>query len=194
MRVFLTPEELAQAEAWLEAKNLPRQEPRVGLVLGASHIFKRWPEDRFGMVARALMDQGVKVVILGGGHEVSLAKRAREAAGRDVAFGHQLDLRLLAAILARLDVLVTNDTGPLHLCQAVNTPVLGLFGPTDPFTIGPREAMHRVIKVPATCSPCLTKTCSDPRCMRAIETSRVLEVVEEMLAKPRFARGGEGRP
>jgi ADP-heptose:LPS heptosyltransferase len=193
MRVFLTGEELARGERWLEDKGLSAGRPRVGLVLGASHVFKRWPEERFGLVARDLARQGVGVVILGGGHEVGLAERAQAAAGEPLPMGHQLDLRLLSSILARLDVLVTNDTGPLHLCQAVNTPVLGLFGPTDPFTIGPREAMHRVIKVPAICEPCLTKTCPDAKCMRAIPTERVLEVVGDMLARPQFGRGGEGR-
>lgn len=185
MKVFLSQRELETAEAWLCERGLPKERERVGMVLGASHIFKRWPPERFGRVARALVRQGAEVIVVGGPHESYLAERAQKEAGVRLRTGHNLGMRQLAAVLARLDVLITNDTGPLHLSQAVNTPVLGLFGPTDPVTIGPvRYGMHRVIKVPATCSPCLTKTCPDPVCLEAIQEKDVLEQVLAMLAQP----------
>jgi ADP-heptose:LPS heptosyltransferase len=102
--------------------------------------------------------------------------------------GHQLELRLLSSVLSRLDVLVTNDTGPLHLGQAVETSVLGLFGPTDPITIGPRQPRHRVIKVPVICDPCTTKRCADAKCMRAINEEEVLAEVRSMLQRPDYKR------
>lgn len=185
MRVILSKRELEEADAWLCEQGLPRERERVGMVLGASHIFKRWPPERFGRVARALVRQGAEVIVVGGPHEAYLAKRAQKEAGVRLRTGLNLGMRQLAAVLARLDVLVTNDTGPLHLSQAVGTPVLGLFGPTDPITIGPvRYDMHRVIKVPPTCSPCLTKTCPDPVCLEAIQEKNVLAQVLDMLAQP----------
>lgn len=185
MRVFLSQRELEEADAWLCERGLPRERERVGMVLGASHIFKRWPPERFGRVARALVRQGAEVIVVGGPHEAYLAKRAQKEAGVRLRTGHNLGMRQLAAVLSRLDVLITNDTGPLHLGQAVGTPVLGLFGPTDPVTIGPvRYDLHRVIKVPATCSPCLTKTCPDPVCLEAIQEKNVLDAVLDMLAQP----------
>ena len=184
MKVFLAAGELDAADAWLSQRGLPRGRPRVGMVLGASHVFKRWPAERFGRVARALIDQGAEVILIGGKHELGLADRAGLAAGAVLHDGHGLGMRQLAAVLARLDVLVTNDTGPLHLAQAVNTPVLGLFGPTDHITIGPRGDMHRVVKVPVTCDPCLTKTCPHPECLLAMREDEVLAAVEEMLARP----------
>ncbi|MBI5523083.1 MAG: glycosyltransferase family 9 protein [Desulfarculus sp.] len=185
MRVFLSQRELEEAETWLCERGLPRERERVGMVLGASHIFKRWPPERFGRVARALVRQGAEVIVVGGPHEAYLAKLAQKEAGVRLRTGHNLGMRQLAAVLSRLDVLVTNDTGPLHLGQAVGTPVLGLFGPTDPVTIGPvRYDLHRVIKVPATCSPCLTKTCPDPVCLEAIQEKNVLDAVLDMLAQP----------
>ncbi|MFH1033188.1 MAG: glycosyltransferase family 9 protein [Pseudomonadota bacterium] len=185
MKIFLEPHELEEAEAWLCERGLPRERERVGMVLGASHIFKRWPPERFGRVARALVRQGAEVIVVGGPHEAYLAKRAQREAGVRLRTGLNLGMRQLAAVLSRLDVLITNDTGPLHLSQAVNTPVLGLFGPTDPVTIGPvHYDMHRVIKVPATCTPCLTKTCPDPVCLEAIQEKDVLSLVLQMLANP----------
>lgn len=187
MKVFLSRRELDEADAYLCGLGLPRERPRVGMVLGASHIFKRWPAERFGRVARALVRQGVEVVVIGGANEEYLFERARREAGVRLRSAHGLGMRQLAAVLANLDVLVTNDTGPLHLGQAVNTPVLSLFGPTDPITIGPIGPMHRVIKVPATCSPCLTKTCPYPDCLEAIQEDKVLEQVQYMLARPEYS-------
>lgn len=185
MRVFLSQRELEEADAWLCERGLPRERERVGMVLGASHIFKRWPPERFGRVARALVRQGAEVIVVGGPHEAYLAKRAQKEAGVRLRTGLNLGMRQLAAVLSRLDILITNDTGPLHLSQAVGTPVLGLFGPTDPVTIGPvRYDLHRVIKVSATCSPCLTKTCPDPVCLEAIQERDVLAEVLDMLAQP----------
>ncbi len=184
MKVFLTAEELGQADTWLSDLGLPRSRPRVGMVLGASHIFKRWPPERFGRVARELVKDGAEVAVIGGPHEVYLYEKAQKEAGVALHGAHDLGMRRLAAVLARLDVLVTNDTGPLHLGQAVNVPVMGLFGPTDPITIGPIGPMHRVIKVPATCEVCLTKTCPYPHCLEAIQEEEVLEQVRQMLARP----------
>ena len=186
MKVYLGNEELSQADAWLTDWGLPRRRPRVGMVLGASHIFKRWPPERFGRVARELIRDGAEVVVIGGPHEVYLHKRAQHEAGVQLHSAHDLAMRQLAAVLSRLDVLVTNDTGPLHLGQAVGVPVLGLFGPTDPITIGPYGDMHRVIKVPATCQPCLTKTCPYPDCLEAIQEDEVLAEVRSMLARPMY--------
>ncbi|MFH1058311.1 MAG: glycosyltransferase family 9 protein [Pseudomonadota bacterium] len=186
MRVFLRRWELEQAENWLVSRGMPTDRPRVGMVLGASHVFKRWPAERFGRVAAGLRRQGAEVLLIGGKHELYLAELANRAAGGDLKDGHELGMRQLSAVLARLDLLVTNDTGPLHLAQAVNTPVLGLFGPTDPITIGPRGDMHRFIKVPVTCDPCLTKTCPDGRCLLAMEEEQVLGAVEQMLARPEY--------
>ncbi|MFZ5587756.1 MAG: glycosyltransferase family 9 protein [Thermodesulfobacteriota bacterium] len=186
MRVFLSAQELDQAEAWLTARGMPAERPRVGMVLGASHVFKRWPAERFGRVAAALRRQGAEVLLIGGKHELYLAELANRAAGGGLKDGHELGMRQLAAVLARLDILVSNDTGPLHLAQAVDTPVLGLFGPTDPITIGPRGPMHGYIKVPVTCDPCLTKTCPDAKCLLAMEEGQVLAEVERMLARPQY--------
>jgi ADP-heptose:LPS heptosyltransferase len=65
-----------------------------------------------------------------------------------------LDLPSLAALLAELDVFVTGDTGPMHLAAAVDTPVVALFGPSDPARYGPRARAERILRVDLPCSPC----------------------------------------
>ncbi|RJX33151.1 MAG: glycosyltransferase family 9 protein [Desulfarculus sp.] len=184
MRMFLRPEENEFGERWLRKLGLHANQPRVGLVLGASAVFRRWPADRFGRVAAALSERGVQVINIGNSHELDLARRAEGAAGHSFARGYNLSLRLLAAVLSRLDLLISNDTGPLHLGQAVGTPVLGLFGPTDPVRVGPRGPRDRVLKVPPTCQPCLERGCQHPVCMEQLEVEAVLQAAYAMLNIP----------
>ncbi len=187
MRVFVTPAEKTQADAWLAERDLEPGGLRVALCPGAAYPFKRWPAESFGRLAKELARDGVNCLVLGAGSEAGLANQVRRAAGLPLVGALGLSLRQACALLACVDLLVSNDTGPLHIAQAVGTPVLGLYGPTDPATIGPRGPADAVIKVPATCQPCTTKACPDPECMRALEMERVLAKVREMLA----ARSGE---
>ncbi len=181
MRMFLRPQEAEYAETWLEKLGLNTGRPRVGLVLGASAQYRRWPAERFGRVAQDLHEHGVQVIYIGDAREKDLARRADEIAGRAFPKGYNLGLRLLGAVLSRLDLVISNDTGPLHLGQAVQTPVLGLFGPTDPVKVGPRGPRDRVIKVPATCDPCADKGCLDPVCMEQLSERMVVDATLEML-------------
>ena len=181
MRMFLRPSETEYAESWLRKLDMIPGRPRVGLVLGASAPYRRWSAERFGLVAKALDKHGVQVICIGDAREKELARQAEEAAGRPLPRGHDLGLRLLGAVLSRLDLVISNDTGPLHLGQAVQTPVLGLFGPTDPLNVGPRGPRDRVIKVPATCDPCLVKGCLNPFCMDQLTVDMVVGATMEML-------------
>lgn len=181
MRMFLRPEEGEYAEGWLRKLGMRPDRLRVGLVLGASAQYRRWQAERFGRVAAALYSKGVEVIHIGDGSERDLARRAEDAAGRHFHKGYNLSLRLLGAVLSRLDLVISNDTGPLHLGQAVQTPVLGLFGPTDPAKVGPRGPRDRVLKVPATCDPCADKGCLDPVCMEQLHEDMVIETTLEML-------------
>lgn len=184
MRVFLRPDEYEYAENWLQNKGMRPGRRRVGLVMGASAKFRRWPAERFGRVAAELAQRGVEIINIGDSNELDLAMRAEKAAGMELHKGYNLGLRLLASVLSRLDLVISNDTGPLHLGQAVQTPVLGLFGPTDPAKVGPRGPRDRIIKVPPTCDPCIQKECQDPVCMKELDEEAVLEAALKMLDIP----------
>ena len=76
-----------------------------------------------------------------------------------------LDLMTLAAVLERLDVYVTGDTGPMHLAAAVATPVVAVFGPSDPIRYAPRDGRHRIVRVDLPCSPCNRIRLPPARCV-----------------------------
>lgn len=191
LKMYLSPAELKDAEDWLVGRGLEAVRPRVILCPGAANAYKCWPADRFGKLAAMLAEAGAKVLVVGSQGEAELAARLMEQAGETkpvLALGEPL--RLTAGILARSDLIITNDTGPMHMAVSVGLPVLALFGPTDPDTIGPRAANSMVLKVPRICDPCTTKKCpKNGECMEALALEDVALAAGQMLAKGPGPRG-----
>src|SRR5207249_7761915 len=107
---------------------------------------------------------------------VRAAARAPSLVGRDRP-------ELLPALLTELDALVAGDTGVAHLAAALGTPVVALFGPTDPALSAPRGPVA-VVRGDAPCAPCFYRTCPiDHPCMRAIEATAVIERLDALLAE-----------
>jgi len=94
------------------------------------------------------------------------------------------DLRQLFSLLQQCQLVISNDSGIMHAATAVQTPVLGIFGSTDPQATGPMGSQHRVIYRNEACSPCFQRTCplTHYACLEKILVSDVLQQVEEMLA------------
>jgi len=89
----------------------------------------------------------------------------------------------LAALLERCHLLVSNDTGTMHVATGVNTPVVAIFGSTNPITTGPWGDVHRIVRKDLSCSPCLKRICPiDHQCMDLITVEEVEEVVENRLS------------
>lgn len=121
---------------------------------------KRWPAAAFGRLARRMADRGLEVVVVIGPGEEDLGREVAAAAGRPVPIvGSHLDVAGLAGVLARLSVLVCNDSGPMHLAAAVGIPMVALFGPTDPHRTGPLADRYVVLRRQLDCAPCGARTC-----------------------------------
>jgi lipopolysaccharide heptosyltransferase II len=131
--------------------------PIVGIHASGGRESKQWHLDRFAAVGRALAaSRGATIVLTGSAADRTLVENvAHQMPGVPVrSAAGAVDLVGLAALLAELDVLVTGDTGPMHLAAAVGTPVVALFGPSDPVRYGPRAAHERIIRIDLPCSPC----------------------------------------
>ncbi len=90
----------------------------------------------------------------------------------------------LAGVLSRLSLLVTNDSGPMHVAAALGVPVVAVFGPTDSRETGPVGDAHRIVREPVHCSPCKLRECPiDHRCMTRIGVDRVIAEAQGMLAR-----------
>jgi heptosyltransferase-2 len=149
---------------------------------------KRWPPERFlAAAAESQKRTHCRWLILGGPADVAPASELTNLLGRlcpsapPLNVAGQTTLRELCALLKLCRVLLTNDTGPMHVAAAVGTPVVAIFGSTAPELTGPGlagDAHHRVMKSNAACSPCFRRVCPiDFRCMTGISVERVVEAI-----------------
>jgi ADP-heptose:LPS heptosyltransferase len=181
----LAPAERAEAAALL-APLAGRPRPWVGLHPGARAPARRWPAARFAAVGDALVRRlGASLVVTGGPDEVALVEEvAAGLRGPALRLAGGLSLGTLAAVIASLDLFVSNDTGPAHLAQAVGTPSVIVFGPADPRRWAPLDPRHRVVHQAVDCSPCGHWECPiDHRCLHRITPARVVAAAETVLAE-----------
>jgi ADP-heptose:LPS heptosyltransferase len=154
------PADRATARAALAAAGLDPAAPHAVLLPGASCASRRYPAARFAEVARLLGATGLPVAVCGPTGERDLV--ARVAAGQPgvAALAGVLDVPGLAALLAGATVAVTNNSGGMHLADAVGTPVVTLFaGTEDAGQFRPRSVPAAVLTVPTACSPCRQFSC-----------------------------------
>jgi heptosyltransferase-2 len=152
-----------------------------GSVYGSA---KRWPAERFAAAADALaIRRGAKVVLVGSGRETAVLHAvARAMRTPAVVPGGRMEIGMLPGLLRRARLLLTNDTGAMHVAAAVGTPVVAVFGPTDVEATGPLGPSCRTVREPVPCSPCLLRECPiDHRCMLGITVEAVVRAAEELL-------------
>jgi ADP-heptose:LPS heptosyltransferase len=155
---------------------------------------KQWHLDRFADAARQLAAEAHGTIVLTGapGDRAlvdDVAARLTNVPLVDAA--GTTGLVELAALLESLDVLITGDTGPMHLAAAVGTPVVALFGPSDPMRYGPRAALeHVLVAADVPCRPCgqvrlPPVRCRGhvPDCMSGITVDRVVSAARDLLAR-----------
>ena len=171
-----------QEEDRIAAQHLVPETFVIGLHPGAKDRFKQWPVDHFIRVGQRLQKEvGCTVVVTGSPAEKKLIDSICEQieGSRPVI----KPLHQMAAILERLSLFVTNDTGPLHLALAMNTKVLPLFTPTNPIICGPYQTHTHVLQAGPTCFPCLKKKCQDAFCMRQIGPEDVFSAALQQLGQ-----------
>jgi heptosyltransferase-2 len=180
------PEDQAYAKQTLQSFGDP-EATLVALNPGASHAVNRWSVDSFAALAdRFDRDLRARVVVIGGPADIPLADAiAAKTKSHPLILTGKLDLLQLAAVLGESDLLVSGDTGPMHMATAVGTPVLALFGAADPARTGPVGTGHRVLQAhEISCAPCRSRTCRHTpplACMDALTVETVFDAARDML-------------
>jgi len=145
---------------------------------------KRWLPERFAEATerlcrtiRASHEQQVHVVIFGAKGEEQLGQEiAARLSSRSLVLSGATTIRELMAAVKRCAVLLTNDTGPMHIASAFQVPVVAIFGPTDWRTTAPFGSAHSIVREPVECAPCLLRECPiDHRCMTRVTVEQVYE-------------------
>ncbi len=151
---------------------------------GGGWRYKRWPAERFGELAQRLWDaHRSRIIVNCGPRELDIGEAVVAGAGIAMPIMVQYELPELKALLIRADLVVAGDSGPLHLAAALGTPVVGLYGPTDPARNGPYGGRDIVIRNASEEGTTHDREDSDSEAMLSITVDQVFAAVEERLQK-----------
>ncbi|MBU1338759.1 MAG: lipopolysaccharide heptosyltransferase II [Acidobacteria bacterium] len=181
-RVFLdVPDsDRADADEILKRRGVDRDGPLVALSPGAFYgMTKQWPNSKFSELGRLFQERDdARICIVGSSRDKEPAEEiVRSLPRMAVNLAGETNLPQLAALIKLCRLFISNDSGPMHLANAVGTPVVSIFGPTDERRTGPFQQPSAVVKKQAPCGPCLYRTCPyDHRCMNDITAEDVYSI------------------
>lgn len=186
-RLRITPEGETFRAGWRSQFGVGADEPVIGMNINAGPISlaRRWPAERYVALGKRLAAElGTRIVLIGSPDESAAVGPVAQAIGPvAVDLSGKSSLAQLLGLMTDLDLLVTNDSGPLHLAVATGTPTVSFFGPETPILYGPRGPEHEVLYLGLPCSPCLTFSnlkrtdCDHFSCLRQIEVEQALAAV-----------------
>ena len=173
----------AQVMKWLDAAGIA-PDRAIAFNVGASWTTKQWPPEAFSRLVKDCYEKlGLFPVLTGGPGDVNIASRI-ESNIHDVPVLNlvaKTSLLELAALFEALPVVVTSDSGPMHIAMASGTRVVAIFGPTAPWRTGPFGAGHEVVRLDIKCSPCFKRECQHINCMTDISPDMVFKRVEKIM-------------
>ena len=188
-RLFLADKEVEEARILLKQHGVTKERNVVGINPGATYgSAKCWLPERFRKVAEKLLqDENTYIVFFGDQPTSTLVKEICHGLGpRVINLAGLTSLREVASLISLCDVLLTNDSGPMHIADAVGTKIVALFGSTNEVVTGPYRAA-RIIHKHAPCSPCYQRACPiDFRCMKQIEAEEVYQAIQDMLKQSKL--------
>ena len=144
---------------------------------------KLWPKERFARLADMIIDEyDARIVFTGGSEDRPTIKDVMSAMKRRALnLAGQTTLKMLAVLYEKTALVISTDTGPMHLAAAMGTPVVAIFGPTAPWRTGPYGSGHRVVRADLECSPCFKRQCETIDCMHQISVGQVFDAVSKII-------------
>jgi len=199
LQLWTTEADRAFVQRYLQGQGIFAEDLLIGVHPGSSAEVKQWPPERLAQaVDRLTLGWGARVILTGGPGEVRLAwEVARHTETSPVVVAGNLTLSQSVALIERCDLLLCGDSGPMHIAAAVGTPLVALFGPTDPRHWGPRTPRHRVVRRRLSCGPraaCIAgphPECPRGRaaCIQDITVEEVVEAAEALLSDRMISQG-----
>ena len=189
----LTLEDESSADQLLDQLGVQRLQLMVVLQPGARYWFKAWPPERFAELAdRLTFEYSCQVLVGGSSQDGDLAQQIRQMAkSSPVIMAGSTTIRQFAAIAKKSALFVGSDSGAMHIASAVGTPVVALFGPSNPLEWGPRGGAADVIYMGLDCRVCFHPTCrrGEGNCMKLITVDAVYASARRMLDKKECVSG-----
>lgn len=153
--------------------------PFAVLCPGANWLTKRWPIEHFAQLVTPVRERfGLATLIVGGPGDFPLGQQIPNASN----LCGKTTLMQLVALMRRASLVITNDSGPMHIAAALNRPLVSLFGPTNPIRTGPFGHADSVLRSDLPCAPCYGRSCPrNLQCLREIAPAAVIGLVEKQL-------------
>jgi len=159
-----------------------RGKPLIAINPNAAWPTKRWLPEGFAKVADCIAEMGYTPVLIGSPKEKNISAQVLAGTSAEILdLTGRTSLKELAALFSRCDAAISNDSGPMHLANAVGTPVVSIFGPTDPERCGPWLGKIPPIQADNDCSKCYRKRCWHLTCMQKVTSEEVMESLGECI-------------
>ena len=182
---FLIPvheENINRIEGFLQTNNIDKKDRFVAVSPIALWDTKLWEDEKFARLCDRIAEELKVRVVFTGSDPRKLEKIQLRMKFPALNLGGRTTLRDLAYLYRLSSLVITTDSGPMHIAAAAGTPVVALFGPTDPSRTGPYGFGHTVIRKDLSCSPCFQKKCASMKCMLDITVEEVYYIVKEKLS------------
>ena len=180
--ISIPKEDIDYVDRFLKEKGINDSKKMVVVNPWARWRTKCWPIKNYISLIKRLKEEGFLPIIISSNEFKTITDDLMEGfSDPPIAFVGQ-PLKRLTELIKRSSLMVTNDSGPMHIAVAVNTPVIALFGPTDPLLTGPYGEGHIVIQKNMDCVPCLERECSKEHvCMEMITVDEVIEKIRKRI-------------
>jgi lipopolysaccharide heptosyltransferase II len=180
----IDPSDTEYVKRLLKENQIVENDNLVILNPGANWVFKRWPVEHFAKLADLLQEKfKVKIIISGSDKDINLAEQIKSLSkNKLVILAGKTNLKQLAALFKLAKLLVSADSGPLHIALAVGTRTVSLFGPTSSKITGPYDLnLHAVMQKKVNCAvPCFDVVCGDGKCMKEIFPEDVFNIIVKL--------------
>ncbi|HEX5884424.1 MAG TPA: lipopolysaccharide heptosyltransferase II [Pyrinomonadaceae bacterium] len=189
--IQISEKRLAEASELLRGYGIREEDPVVAICPGSINSrAKRWPAEAYAAVADRLIESRRQVLLIGSQEEAEVSKEVvSRMRHQPIVLTGKTSLDQVTAVLATVDLIVTNDTGPAHIGAALGCPTIVIFGPTNPLTTRPFSPKAEILRHPPECAPCMLRDCPiDHRCMTAITVDEVFERSHALLKRSSFAK------
>ena len=179
LEIFPGPEDTQAAQEFWQQQDLPEQQPLVGFNIGSAVATKRWAPERFAQVADTLASEGYRVVFFGGSMDEDMVQEAvRLMKIKPILATGRFSIGQLAAAMRRCCLIVTNDSGPMHVAISQKVPIVALYGPSHPDLYGPYTDLATIVTEVPPCPGCaagMKHQCDDMQCMTKLMPQQVLD-------------------
>jgi heptosyltransferase-2 len=185
LEIFPGPEHREKADAFWKKEGVTADTELIGFNIGSAVETKRWAPERFAQVADALGREGYRTVFFGGPMDLEMVQDAvRHMKTKPIIATGQFSIGALAAAMGRCCLIITNDSGPMHVAISQKVPIVAMYGPSHPDLYGPYTKDAIIVTAIPPCDGCrkgMKHHCDDMRCMRELTVGQVLAAAHTML-------------